>query len=210
VTVKAPAALAVVAIGWWSWNGPWPRRAVALVAGLALTVGVLVVTGFGSGGGFAWLRPASLGTVASSFSVLRLAGTTSSGPVNLVQLMGILAAVAIVLVVLRRRSWIGALAVGLAVMALFAANPQPWYLLWALPVVACTLGNGDVQRSAILVLCAMTAWSELPLGVLVWFAGIIVLAVIWMRWSRSWKDLGLLSQPLPTAGSHSALLRPSP
>jgi hypothetical protein len=95
-------------------------------------------------------------------------------------------------------------------MALFAANPQPWYLLWALPVVACTLGNGDVQRSAILVLCAMTAWSELPLGVLVWFAGIIVLAVIWMRWSRSWKDLGLLSQPLPTAGSHSALLRPSP
>jgi alpha-1,6-mannosyltransferase len=209
VTVKAPAALAVVAIAWWRWEGMWPRRAVALGVSLALTVGVLVVTGFGSGGGFTWLRPASLGTVASSFSVLRLAGTTSSGPVNLVQLMGILAAVVLVLLVARGRSWVGALAVGLAVMALCAANPQPWYLLWALPLVACTLGNGRVQRPVILVLCAMTAWSELPLGVLVWFAGIIVLAVMWIRWCRSWRGLGLLSQSVPTTGGNSVLLRTS-
>ncbi len=199
VTVKAPAALAVLAIAWWCWKGTWHRRAVALAASLALTVGVLVVTGSGSGGGFTWLKPASLGTVASSFSVLRLAGTTSSGPVNLVQLLGILAAVVLVLRVPRGRSWVGALAVGLAVMALCAANPQPWYLLWTLPVVACTVGNGGVQRAAILVLCAMTAWSVLPLGVLVWFAGIIALAVMWIRWKRSWEGLTLVPQPLSTA-----------
>jgi alpha-1,6-mannosyltransferase len=202
VSVKAPAALAVLAIAWWCWKGVWHRRAVALAASLALTVGVLVVTGFGGGGGFTWLRSASLGTVASSFSVLRLAGTTSSGPANLVQLMGILAAVVVVLFVPRGRSWVGALAVGLTLMALFAANPQPWYLLWAFPVVACTLGNGGVQRSAILVLCAMTAWSELPFGVLVWFAGIIALAVMWIRWRQSWQGLGLLSQPPAMLPSH--------
>ena len=48
----------------------WHRRAVASVTGLALTVGLLVVTGFDGGGGFAWLKFASFGTVASSFSVL--------------------------------------------------------------------------------------------------------------------------------------------
>ena len=154
VSVKAPAALAVLAIAWWCWKGAWHRRAVALVAGLAFTVSVLVVTGSGSGGGFTWLKPASLGTVASSFSVLRLAGTTSSGPVNLVQMVGILAAVVLVLSVPRGRSWVGALAVGLAVMALCAANPQPWYLLWTLPVVACTLGNGGFS--------APRSWSCAP------------------------------------------------
>jgi hypothetical protein len=199
VTVKAPAALAVLAIAWWCWKGAWHRRAMAMVAALTLTVGELVVTGFGSGGGFTWLRSASLGTVASSFSVLRLAGTTSSGPVNLVQLAGILTAVVLVLSVPRGRSWVGALAVGLAVMGLCAANPQPWYLLWALPIVACTLGNGGLQRAAILVLCAMTAWSELPFGVLVWFAGIIALAVMWLHWRRSWHGLDLRPQPLPSA-----------
>ena len=174
-----------------------------------MTLGALLVTGLGSGGGFTWLRPASLGTVASSFSVLRLAGTTASGAVNLAQLMGILAAVVLVLLVPRGRSWVGALAVGFAVMALLAANPQPWYLLWALPVVACTFGNGGIQRAAILVLCAMTAWSALPCGVLVWFAGIIALAVMWIRWRRSWQGFGLLPQPLPIVADDAALLRPS-
>ncbi len=196
VTIKAPAALAVLAIAWWSWKEAWMPRAVAMVAAFTLTVGVLVVTGFGSGGGFTWLRSASLGSVASSFSVLPPVGITSTAPVNAVQLVGILAAVVLVLSVPRGRSWVGALAVGLEVMALCAANPQPWYLLWALPIVACTLGNGGGQRAAILILCAMTAWSELPFGVLVWFVGIITLAVMWYCWRRSWRGLALLPQAL--------------
>jgi alpha-1,6-mannosyltransferase len=199
VTVKAPAALAVLAIAWWSWKGAWRPRAMAMVAAFTLTVGALVVTGFGSGGGFTWLKSASLGTVASSFSVLPPLGTTSAAAASAVQLAGIVAAVVLVLSVPRGSSWVGALAVGLAAMALCAANPQPWYLLWALPIVACTLGNSGVQRAAILILCAMTAWSELPFGVLVWFAGIIVLAVMWYRWRRSWQGLAPLPQPLLAA-----------
>jgi hypothetical protein len=182
VTVKAPALLAVLAIAWWGWKAAWHRRALALTASLVLTVGVLMVTGVGSGGGFTWLRSASLGTVASSFSVLP-ASISSSASANAIQLVGILAAVVLVLSIQRERTWVGALAGGLALMALCAANPQPWYLLWALPVVACTLGNdGGVQRVTIVVLCAMTAWSELPFGVLVWFAGIVALLMMGVRW----------------------------
>ena len=205
VTIKAPAALAVLAVAWWGWKEAWRPRAVAMVAAFTLTIGVLVVTGFGSGGGFTWLRSASLGSVASSFSVLPPVGITSTAPVNAVQLVGILAAVVLVLSVPRGRSWVGALAVGLAVMALCAANPQPWYLLWALPIVACTIGNRGVQRAAILILCAMTAWSELPFGVLVWFVGIITLAVMWYCWRRSWQGLALLPPPLSTGAGDRAV-----
>src|SRR6202050_1098822 len=84
VTIKAPAALAVLAIAWWSWKEAWRPRAVAMVAAFTLTIGVLVVTGFGSGGGFTWLRAASLGRGASSFSVLPPVGITSTAPVNAV------------------------------------------------------------------------------------------------------------------------------
>jgi alpha-1,6-mannosyltransferase len=181
VTIKAPAALGVVAIAWWGWKGTWQRRVVALAAGVALTLAELAVLGLGTGGGFTWLRQASVGTVASSFSFVRLAGTTSPGPVNLVQLVGIVVAIGFVFWVPRGRSWIGALAVGFAVIALCAANPQPWYLLWALPLVACTLTEGGAQRAAIVVLSVMTACSVLPLGALVWLVGLIALPVLWFR-----------------------------
>ena len=201
MTVKAPAALAVLAIAWWCWKGSWQRRATALAAGVADS-GRALVTGLGSGSGSSWLKSASLGTVASSFSVLGLSGITSSSTANLVQLAGILAAVVLVICVPRGKSWVGALAVGLAAMAICAANPQPWYLLWAVPVVACTLHEGGLQRAAILILCAMTAWSELPLAVLVWFSGIIALTVMWVSWMRSSQELdGPQSPSLPSSPS---------
>jgi alpha-1,6-mannosyltransferase len=187
VTVKAPAALAVLAVAWWCWKGSWLQRAFAVAAGVAMTVVALGVTGLFSGGGFSWLKSASIGTVASAFSLVRFAGTVSSGPVNLVQTMGILVAVVLVLAVPRGRSWIGALALGFGVMAVCSANPQPWYLLWAVPLVACTFVDGGVQRAVLVVLTAMAAWSVLPFGPLVWFGGIIALAVIGFRWIRSWQ-----------------------
>ena len=201
VTVKAPAALAVFAIAWCCWKGAWNRRAVSMAVGLALIVGALAATGLGSGGGFNWLRPASFGTVASSFSILRLAGFTSSTSVNAAQLAGMLAAGLLLLFLSRDGDWVGPLALGFAVMALFAANPQPWYLLWALPIAACTISDGGVQRAGIVVLCAMTAWSEMPFGVLLWFAGIIVLTGLWIRRGRPLQGFGLLADRLSTAAS---------
>jgi hypothetical protein len=107
--------------------------------------------------------------------------------VNVLQTLGILVAVVLVLAVPRGRSWIGALAIGFAVMAVCSANPQPWYLVWAIPLVACTFVDGGVQRPALVVLCAMATWSVLPFGPLVWFGGIVALAVIGYRWIRSWQ-----------------------
>jgi hypothetical protein len=77
-------------------------------------------------------------------------------------------------------------------MAVCSANPQPWYLLWAVPLVACTFVDGGLQRAALVVLTAMAAWSVLPFGPLVWFGGIIALAVIGFRWIRSWQTTDAL------------------
>ena len=199
VSIKAPAALGVVAVAWWCWKGSWHRQALAFGAGVAATVAVLAVAGLPSGGGFSWLSPTLTGNIASTFSILRVARVTAPGTVNLVQALGIVVALGLVLAVARGRSWVGALAIAFAVMALSAAHPQPWYLLWVVPLVACTFVDGGVQRSALVVLCAMVGASVLPFGPLVWFAGFIALAVIALRWRRSWQVLDVVprAQPKP-------------
>jgi hypothetical protein len=190
VTVKAPAVLAVLAMAWWCWRSSWRRRVMSLAGALALTLGALVVAGLACGGdGFSWLRSASQATVASSFSVLNLAGSTSSTLANFVQLGGIAAAVVIVLLLPRRASWVGALALGFGVMAVCATNPQPWYVLWALPLLACTGCDAQLRRAALCVLCAMGAWSVLPCGNLVWFAGIAALTLILARWEHQRQEI---------------------
>ena len=190
LTVKAPAALAVLAIAWWCWQGSWRRRAVYLMGGLGLTLTWLILGGLVSGGGgFSWLRSASKATVASSFSLLHLAGSTSSSLANLVQLAAIIGAVGIVLVLPRRASWIGALAVAFGVMAVCATNPQPWYVVWALPLLACTGCDPRLRRAGICVLCAMVTWSVLPFGNLIWFAGIAALTWIFARWEHGRQAL---------------------
>jgi len=186
-----------------------PARHVLMVAALTLTVGALVVTGVVSGGRVHLAQVRLGGHRCQSFLGLFPVGITASAPVNAVQLVGILAAVVLVLAVSRGRNWVGALAAGYAVVAFCSANPQPWYLLWALPLVACTVGNRGVQSAMILVLCAMTAWSVLAFGLLVGYIGIITLAVMWIRSSRWWRGLGLLSRPFPAEAGDAALIRPS-
>ena len=202
VTVKAPAALAVLAIAWWYWRDSWRHRAVALGSGIALTLGALVVAGLACGGdGFSWLRSASQATVASSFSVLNLGDSTSSTLANVVQLGGIAVAVIIVLLLPRRASWVGALALAFGVMAVCATNPQPWYVLWALPLLACTGCDARLRRAAICVLCAMVVWSVLPFGAFVWFAGLAALTWILARWEhqRQAVEVPAASSPMATS-----------
>jgi hypothetical protein len=198
VTIKAPAALGVLAIAWWCWKGSWRRRALAVGAGIVATVALLALAGLLSGGGFSWMTVTLKGTVSSSFSILRLAGITATGPVNVVQGLGIVAATVVALAVARGRSWVGALAIGFGVMAITAAHPQPWYLMWAVPLVACTFVDGGVQRPVLIVLCAMVAWSVLPFGTVVWVAGVIALAVLALQWRRSWQVLDVRPQALPS------------
>ena len=189
ISVKAPAALAMLAVAWWCWRGSWYRRAAYLAGGLVLTLGTLLVAGLANGGAsFSWLRSASQATVASSFSVLNLAGSTSSSVANAIQLGGIVVAVAIVLLLPRRASWVGALALGFGVMAVCATNPQPWYVLWALPLLACTGCDARLRRAAICVVCAMVVWSVLPFGNLAWFTGIATLTWLLARWEHQRQE----------------------
>ena len=142
--------------------------------------------------------------MASSFSLLNLAGTTSSSLANAIQLGGIAVAVAIVLLLPRRASWVGALALGFGVMAVCATNPQPWYVLWALPLLACTGCDARLRRAAICVLCAMVAWSVLPFGNLVWFAGIAALTWILARWEHQRQEVGVPAAPTSIAPSQAS------
>jgi alpha-1,6-mannosyltransferase len=196
ISVKAPAALALFAVAWWSWGRSWYRRATYLAGGVALTLVTLMVAGLANGGdSFGWLRSASHATVASSFSVLNLAGSASSSLANAIQLGGIVLALAIVLFLPRRASWVGALALGFAVMAVCATNPQPWYVLWALPLLACTGCDARLRRAAIFVLCAVVVWSVLPFGNLAWFAGIAVLTWLLARWEHERQDSNVPVSP---------------
>jgi alpha-1,6-mannosyltransferase len=198
LTVKAPAALAVLTIAWWCWGGSWRRRAQYLIGGLALTLVALVAGGAASGGdGFSWLRSASQATVASTFSLLNLGGSTSSSLANVIQLAGIIVAVATVLLLPRRASWVGALALGFGIMAVCATNPQPWYVLWALPLLACTGCDPRLRRAGICILCAMVTWSVLPFGNLAWFAGIAALTWTLARWERQRQVLDTPTVPAP-------------
>ncbi len=45
----------------------------------------------------------------------------------------------------------------------------------------------------------MATWSVLPFGPLVWFGGMIALAVIGFRWIRSWQVPDALTQAQPAA-----------
>ena len=189
VTVKAPAALALLGIAWWVWRDAWWRRLGRFAAGIAFSAGLLFLVGLGVGGGFAWVRSASVGLLTSSFSVSGgLFGVTSGGAADAVQVIGVMLAVALVMRPRRPAHWIGGLSLAFAAMAFLAVNPQPWYLPWVLVLFAFE-GTEEQRHLAVVgVVVAMMAWSELPFGTLVWFLGLV--ALVWVGvWSeREWNS----------------------
>jgi hypothetical protein len=136
--------------------------------------------------------------------MLNLAGSASSTVANALQLGGIAVAVVTVLLLPRRASWVGALALGFGIMAVCATNPQPWYVLWALPLLACTGCDAELRRAAICVLCVMGAWGVLPFGALVWFAGIAALTWCLARWEHQHQEIGAPARPSPVATNQAS------
>ncbi len=139
VAVKPPALLVVGATSWWAW-GTRPRdRARAALIGAASLVGVLLVAGAGAGGGFGWLRALfSYGSIPGSFSLGARFLDVKSGPVvDGIEVAG--TALAVLLIVGARASgqWIAATGWGLALLAVTATKPEPWYLAWAIVLLAC-------------------------------------------------------------------------
>ena len=175
VTIKAPAVLAVVAIAWWGWGTGWHVRLRGVLAGAVLAIGALAVTGLFVGGGFGWIRSASLAKAVSSFSLLGgVYGFESSRIVDLIQFIGVVVGVILVVALKHRENWVRVLALGLGVMAVCAVNPQPWYLLWVVPVLGCAVAQNLRGWTTIFVLSGIMAWAEMPLGTIIWFVLIVV------------------------------------
>jgi hypothetical protein len=207
VAVKPNALLAVAALACWAWGAGWPRRTRgALVAAVGVGA-VLLVTGLGVGGGFGWLKAViSYTWVAGPWSLgTRFFNARSGWPVDAIEMAGVV--LAVLLVVARRRSggWIVGLGWGFAALALTTPTPEPWYLAWAVVVLACGGLIGRTERAGILVLSVMMAGSVLPLGPFWWYAGVIVLAWIGVITLRARSETratltperGALSTPPP-------------
>ena len=188
VTVKAPAALALLAIAWWAWHDSWRLRIARFATGGALAVLLLFLMGVPIGGGFGWVRATSISLSVSAFSLSGgLVGVRSNGAADVVQVFGILLAVALVMSVRDRIHWIGRLAFGFGALAFLSVTPQPWYLPWVAVVLVFEGVHRHRQIVGIGVLAVVMAWSELPLGTLAWFVGLVELVWIGFSSEREWR-----------------------
>ena len=152
VAVKPNAILALGALAWWAWGAGGRERIKAILS-------------------YAWVpEPWSLGA--------QLLGTDTGRPVAAIELAGTVLAVLLVLTVRRSGGWIVALGWGFAALAITNPGPQPWYLAWAVGLLAC---GGLIRRSeriGLVVLSVMMAGGIVPLGVLLWFEGVIALGAL--------------------------------
>ena len=138
-----------------------------LAGGIALSLGALVRlrARLAAATASAGCAPPRKATVASSFSLLNLAGSARHrvSPTSCSWAASPLA-VAIVLLLPRRASWVGALwRLAFGVMAVCATNPQPWYVLVGAPAAGLhgvrrptpsrrhlrAVRHGDLERPAL-------------------------------------------------------------
>jgi hypothetical protein len=154
-SIKVPAALGIVYVGWdWAGNGAlWRRRAKTLVRAGLITVAVMGILSLASGLGWGWI--ANLGTPgtvrswmapATGFGLL-ISGTAHvlgvgvgiGGVLTFTRAVGLIGAAAIALYCLHRRERIGVLgALGITMMMFVLLGPvvQPWYLTWGIIIMA--------------------------------------------------------------------------
>lgn len=192
--VKSPAALALLFIGVLvgrAATGPLVRRvtkgllAPGLVAGAVAVAATLL-----AGTGFGWLRTQSVaGTIHTALSatsdlglalghLLHLLAGADPDPVKqVVQNLGLAAALALI-AYLASRAARGLLdpvhGLGLALLGLVALSPmvQPWYLLWATPVIAATAWDGRGGR-VLAVLSAALVYETAPDGRTPWYGFVL-------------------------------------
>ncbi|MDQ2756917.1 MAG: polyprenol phosphomannose-dependent alpha 1,6 mannosyltransferase MptB [Actinomycetota bacterium] len=183
--VKAPAAVAVpfVALLWAADNGStrWVRVVGRALLASALTAVVFAGLSLATGLGFRWLGALSAPGQASSWTAVSTAWGTIAGWVGGADLgasvtsggrVAALVVLGLLLVVL----WLDAArhahdplavcrAAGFALLAVALLSPAfyPWYLLWALPLLAATLRDRRAV-TAFALLAALLAFATLPGG----------------------------------------------
>ncbi|HXQ63084.1 MAG TPA: polyprenol phosphomannose-dependent alpha 1,6 mannosyltransferase MptB [Acidimicrobiales bacterium] len=180
VAVKPNALLVVGALAWWAWGSRWRHRTRGILVAALAVAGVLAVGGLAVGGGFGWVRADLFsGEIAGPWSfAAQLFHSRSGWPVDAVEFAGFALAIAFVVGPGRPGGWIAGLGWGFAVMAVTVPRPEPWYVAWAVVLLACGGLRRHSERLGILVLSAMLAGSVLPLEILWWFEG--VFALVWL------------------------------
>ena len=161
VAVKPNALLALGALAWWAWGSSWRRRLIGIIAAAATTGAVLLLCGLGTGGGFGWVSTlASYGWVPGPWSLgPRFLGVQSGRPIEAIEWAGVALAVLLVLGFRRSGHWITRLGWGFAVLALSTPTPEPWYLAWAVVLLAAGGLEYRSERAGFLVLVTM-AWAR--------------------------------------------------
>jgi hypothetical protein len=179
--VKVPGAIGILYIGWeWMGTGvPWRERIRPLMtAGLiggALMAGLSVITGLGFGWMAnlgtpgtvrTWLSPATgSGMFLADVAHLAHIGVSMDTTLSLTRGLGLLVAGAASIWLLTQCDRVGSLrAMGLTMFFVVVLGPvvQPWYLAWAMVLLA-PVATGKV-RSLLLVLPLMAALIGLPGG----------------------------------------------
>jgi hypothetical protein len=192
VAVKPNALLAEAALAWWAWGRGWRVRARGGLGAVAAVVGVLLVSGLGVGGGFGWLRAVvSYPWVAGPWSLgTRFLDARAGRPVDAIEAAGIVLALLLALGNRRAGHWVAGLGWGFAVLAVTTPTPEPWYLAWAIALLAGGATDRRLEWAGVLVLGEMMVGSVLPLGPVWWYSGVIVLAWLGVVSIRARSDAG--------------------
>jgi hypothetical protein len=183
--VKLPA---VAALGFLPLLRPGPRvRGYAVVVASTLVTGVVLTAATGLGWG--WVHTLGAGSVRRSLlSVSTGVGVLASqlagdGAVSAAHAGGLVLAAGVGLALLLRAERIGPLlALGLTLLAVVVLGPvvQPWYLLWALAVLAAVAGErlttGLAVGSAVLCLLILPGGRHLIRPPLFGVPALLVLA----------------------------------
>lgn len=173
MTVKIPAAAALLFITMAQLKGTAGRQRIIVVARAVLVPAITVVAvTMLSGLGWAWLSPSALQvpteiralstpTVSLGIAMAHLAhllgiNVVQRTTVTVVQAVSAIAAVAVSLwlaIQARRLDFVRLLAIALLIVVLASPTVWPWYLMWGLSLLAAT----PVQRSKALAVGAALA-----------------------------------------------------
>lgn len=175
--IKAPAALAVVALGCKGYGTAAPRRLVRrLAATAALSVALLEVIGRVTGYGWEWVRVlaqsgASVFSYLSPVSLLaKLSQHAASvfganaDPATAVRSVAALLGIWFAVTRVRRShgDWPNALGSVFFVAAILLPSMQPWYLTWGLVLLAAAEGGRPGRR--IVAVSVLMSFLVLPAG----------------------------------------------
>ncbi|MGP0031806.1 MAG: polyprenol phosphomannose-dependent alpha 1,6 mannosyltransferase MptB [Acidimicrobiales bacterium] len=238
--IKVPAAMGIIYVAW-EWAGPetsWRERVRPLVKAALVALAVMVALTLVSGLGWgwianlgtpgtvrSWMAPATaIGLVLSGALHVMGVGVGLGGVLTVTRALGLLGAVVIAVYCLvneRRLGMLRALGITMLMFVLLGPVVQPWYLTWAIilmaPVVEGRLRTLVLGISMVAPFIGLTGGASL-LDQLVRAnpaSMVVAVAVLWAivmvplgSWTTSWQTIDTSTShrapPLPTGSAFEA------